>query len=234
MTSDPGTLTSRTLEATWKENGVEMRMNIYFTGDSGATWADEVRIYDGEVAGDWLTARGIFFKTPLGAAWTGDEDITVADPVGPARPRPVRGSDRRQPAGRRRQARQRGSGCRPSARSPPRSAPVRSTPAAQLHCSGILQMSPAEAQLTLKKMGLSGHLALLHPERHLHRGDATSRPSGTVIIDDGTNIVGSDGSDPDRSRRTRQSPLAKPVPFPADCPQSDPNVHAAAARTIRP
>ncbi|MFL5687884.1 MAG: anti-sigma factor family protein, partial [Chloroflexota bacterium] len=36
--SDPGTLTYRTLEAAWQENGVEMRMNMYFAGDAASTW----------------------------------------------------------------------------------------------------------------------------------------------------------------------------------------------------
>ena len=54
--SDPGTLTYRTLEATWRENGVEMRLNMYFAGDAASTWVEEVRIYDGEVDGKWLTA----------------------------------------------------------------------------------------------------------------------------------------------------------------------------------
>jgi len=44
--SDPGTLTYRTLEVTWKENGVEMRVNIYFAGDAQASWAEEIRISD--------------------------------------------------------------------------------------------------------------------------------------------------------------------------------------------
>ena len=45
--SDPGDATYRTLEATWQENGVEMRLNLYFGGDATAWWVDEVRIYNG-------------------------------------------------------------------------------------------------------------------------------------------------------------------------------------------
>ncbi|MFL5719854.1 MAG: anti-sigma factor family protein, partial [Chloroflexota bacterium] len=70
VNSDPGTATYRTLEATWMENGVEMRLNMYFTGDASASWANEIRIYDGEPRGEWLTARGVLFKTPAGKAWT--------------------------------------------------------------------------------------------------------------------------------------------------------------------
>src|SRR4029078_9034509 len=73
VTSDPGTPTYRTLAGHWKENGVAMRMNIYFAGDSSATWAEEIRIYDGEDAGGWLTARGVFFNAALGSPWSGGE-----------------------------------------------------------------------------------------------------------------------------------------------------------------
>jgi hypothetical protein len=221
VTSDPGTPTYRTLEATWKENGVAMRMNIYFAGDSSATWAEEIRISDGEDAGGWLTGRGIFFKAPLGAAWTGDADITVADPNGqPAHVRFAgltlvnRPIDGVKPGT--------GIGLPPVG---PIKAEVGSGPfdtGGQLHCSGILQMAPREAQLTLRKMGLKVTW------RYYTRNDTyiearDEPPAETVIIDDGTNVVGSAGQllialvDP-------TSPLAKPISFPADCPQADPNM----------
>jgi hypothetical protein len=83
-------------------------------------------------------------------------------------------------------------------------------------------MSPLEAQMTLKKMGLKVTW------RYYTRNDTfiearDEPPAGTVIIDDGTNIVGSAGQlliaivDP-------TSPLAKAVPVPADCPRADPNM----------
>jgi hypothetical protein len=221
LASDPGTPTYRTLEATWKENGVEMRLNIYFAGDASATWAEEIRIYDGEVDGGWLTTRGVFFKAPLGVAWTGDEDISVADPMGqPARirfagttvvNRPVDGVKPGQEIG-----------LPPVG---PITAEVGSGPfdvGGQLHCSGILQMSPREAQLTLRKLGLKVTWRY-YTKNDTYIEARDEPPTGTLIIDDGTNVVGSAGQlliaivDP-------TSPLAKPIPFPADCPQADPNV----------
>ncbi|MFL5670485.1 MAG: anti-sigma factor family protein, partial [Chloroflexota bacterium] len=86
VNSDPGTATYRTLEATWMENGVEMRMNFYFRGDGSSYWVDEIRIYDGAPRGEWLTARGVYFKALAGNAWTGDQDVAFTDPTGkPAR-----------------------------------------------------------------------------------------------------------------------------------------------------
>jgi hypothetical protein len=52
--SDPGDRRYRTLEVTWRERGVEMRMNIYFAADDTHWWATEVRVYDGSADGDWI------------------------------------------------------------------------------------------------------------------------------------------------------------------------------------
>jgi hypothetical protein len=58
VNSDPGNATYRTLEATWFENDVEMRLNLYFGNDATDSWVDEVRVYNGARAGDWLVATG--------------------------------------------------------------------------------------------------------------------------------------------------------------------------------
>ncbi|MFL5672908.1 MAG: anti-sigma factor family protein, partial [Chloroflexota bacterium] len=150
LNSDPGTPTYRTLEATWLENGVEMRMNLYFRGDGSSYWVDEVRIYDGAPRGEWLTTRGFYFKAQAGNAWTGDQDVAFTDPTGkPARLHLAGVTLATAPIDAAKPAAAGGGG--------PKPAPVGEAPfdtGGQLHCSGILQMSPQDAQATLRKMGV--------------------------------------------------------------------------------
>jgi hypothetical protein len=207
VNSDPGTLTYRTLEATWQENGVEMRVNIYFAGDAQASWAEEIRIYDGEVQGEWLTARGTYFKTPLGGAWTGDQDITFQDPSGlPARlhlgglthiNRPFDGI-KEPPGG--------------GIKLPENARPF--SPGGELHCSGILQMTPKEAEAVLLKLGysLSWRLETTTGPNTGFASIVRDAPAGVIHTE---GLAGSDGDlimfvAPFGDKR------ANPVPFPAD------------------
>jgi len=82
--SDPGDAKYRTLEWTWQQNGVEMRLNLYFASDGARWWVSEVRTYDGRQRGEWLTTTGRFFERPLGSAYEGPVDLTlpVAKPGG--------------------------------------------------------------------------------------------------------------------------------------------------------
>lgn len=66
--SDPGSSTYTTLEATWHENNVEMRMFLYFNADSQDWWLEEARIYNGQANGDWiyLIDNAQIYKTPIG------------------------------------------------------------------------------------------------------------------------------------------------------------------------
>jgi hypothetical protein len=73
-----------TLEVTWVELGVEMRLFIYLHSDGKEWWADEIRTYDGSASGDWIIYTGDFFRTPVGQAWTGDLDL--ATPPGASTP----------------------------------------------------------------------------------------------------------------------------------------------------
>jgi hypothetical protein len=52
--SDPGDSNYTTLEMTWYENGVEMRINMYFRSDGQKWWLDELRSYNGQDLGDWI------------------------------------------------------------------------------------------------------------------------------------------------------------------------------------
>lgn len=215
--SDPGDATYRTLEATWLENGVEMRMNLYFANDATSWWVSEVRIYNGATKGDWLYANGPLFQTPLGAAWHGNQDIAMTDVDGvggtPARIRfagltlsnrpadlvnaPI-GGGMRLPAD-----------SRPFERGQP------------LHCSGVLQMDPSQAQAALLKLGYAVTW------RHVIKAGTfvellKDPPPGTVIVDDGPS-VGTDGQIL-IALIDAGDPAAIPVPVPSDCPQSGPNV----------
>jgi hypothetical protein len=70
--SDPGDADSCTLEIEWQENGVEMRLYLYFESDGVDWWSDEFRTYNGREDGDWIYYTGEFFKSRLGTAFMGD------------------------------------------------------------------------------------------------------------------------------------------------------------------
>ena len=73
--SDPGSSTYRTLEMSWHDAAVEMRLYVYFAADDASWWVSAVRTYDGTAPGDW-----IYYVTPrigaaLGQTWAGDVDV---------------------------------------------------------------------------------------------------------------------------------------------------------------
>jgi hypothetical protein len=76
INSDPGYVDYWTFEIIWMENGIEMRMNMYFAADSTHWWVKEIRTYDGRESGEWVTYRGTFFKSPLGTAFNGNLDLS--------------------------------------------------------------------------------------------------------------------------------------------------------------
>jgi hypothetical protein len=77
--SDPGHDTYRTLELVWYEHNVEMRLNMYFTADDTSWWVKEIRTYNGQQPGDWISYFGEFFRTPKGQIFLGNVDLT-SDP----------------------------------------------------------------------------------------------------------------------------------------------------------
>jgi hypothetical protein len=77
--SDAGDAHRQTLELEWVEEGVEMRMNMYFVADGKDWWVNEIRTYDGAVPSDWIHYKGEFFRTALGRAFHGDVDLTATD-----------------------------------------------------------------------------------------------------------------------------------------------------------
>jgi hypothetical protein len=78
LKSDPGDDTYRTLEATWLEDGSEMRVNLYLAADEDSWWVRELRTYDGQPTPNWITFPGPLFETPLGEAYAGDVELDSA------------------------------------------------------------------------------------------------------------------------------------------------------------
>lgn len=80
VTGDPGTMNEyTTLELTWQEHDVEMRLYIYFRSDGTDWWSNEIRTYDGRKQGEWITYEGEFFRSKLGSPFTGDLDLQAKD-----------------------------------------------------------------------------------------------------------------------------------------------------------
>jgi hypothetical protein len=79
VASDPGDPASRTLEWTWQQHGVEMRLNLYLASDGATWWVSEIRTYNGLERGGWLTATGRFFEHPMGSAYDGPVEVTLPD-----------------------------------------------------------------------------------------------------------------------------------------------------------
>jgi hypothetical protein len=83
VNSDPGTRDKyTTLELTWTERGVEMRLYAYFASDGHDWWATELRTYNGKSNGDWIFYTNTYFRTPLGHAFTGNVDLSPTDGTG--------------------------------------------------------------------------------------------------------------------------------------------------------
>ena len=73
---DPGRWNEyTTLELTWLEHDVEMRINLYFASDGTDWWVSEVRTYDGATEGKWIESVGERFRSRLGTAYEGDVDL---------------------------------------------------------------------------------------------------------------------------------------------------------------
>ncbi|MBN1681395.1 MAG: discoidin domain-containing protein [Anaerolineae bacterium] len=69
VSGDPGDEAYTTLEVTWQEYGVPMRLYMYFESDGTIWQAFEMRTYDGSPDGEWITYEGDTFTTPLGQAY---------------------------------------------------------------------------------------------------------------------------------------------------------------------
>jgi hypothetical protein len=210
--SDPGDATYRTLEVTWKEHGVEMRLNLYFDGDGTFAWVREVRIYDGKPQGEWLTATGRFAPALLRAFWSGDLDVQfpVASGEAPARLhlgglalRSIPFDGVNEPVG--------GGGIVLAENDQPFG------PGGPLHCLGLLQMPPKQAEAILSSLGykLSWRLQTTTGPNTGFAEPMARAPDGVIAITEP--VVGGSGE-----LIVFVAPFgdvaAKPIPAPDDCP----------------
>lgn len=70
--SDPGNTNYTTLEITWFEHDIEMRINMYFYSDGKNWWCSELRVYNGQQNADWIYFKGRFFEQKLGHNFQND------------------------------------------------------------------------------------------------------------------------------------------------------------------
>jgi len=216
VVSDPGDATYRTLEATWMERGVEMRLTLYFAGDATSWWVSEIRAYDGNAAeAKWMTAIGKWFDSPIGQAWTGDIDVPLkGERTGIAGRLHLAGAtiataavdNVSEPLGGGQAV---GENDRPFAFG------------GRLHCSGILQMAPADAEAALLSLGYR-----LSWRRDVTTGPNTGYADAMPHAPDGVIIgepVGGSSGELIVFVTPFGDPRAKPIPYPADCPVMDPN-----------
>lgn len=77
--SDPGNSTYTSLEATWYQAGVEMRLFMYFNADDNNWWSYEIRTYNGQTPGDWIyyTSGDPYFTTPIGITHLIKDTLTL-------------------------------------------------------------------------------------------------------------------------------------------------------------
>ncbi len=82
--SDPGSWEYRTLEFTWQQRGVEMRLNLYFAADGREWWISEARTYDGRARGEWIIYQPQV-RRPIGTAFDGPVAVAGSGPTGAGR-----------------------------------------------------------------------------------------------------------------------------------------------------
>jgi hypothetical protein len=206
--SDPGSLTSWTLEVTWLEENLEQRLNVYFNADRTSWWIEGVQVYDNVRPNpDWASfPRGPHFRTPLGQPFSGDIDLAGRGRAGPVRLRIDGAVIAVAP--------------QPSFVEPPGGGVVLDTdpflPGGKLRCSGILQLSPREAETALQAFGYRLSWRFVYstgPNSGYSEKVLKAPPVGFIS----ETAIGSDGElvvfvqDPAR-------PMGPAAPFPADCP----------------
>jgi Putative zinc-finger len=215
--SDPGNATYRTLEATWIERGVEMRVSLYFGGDATSWWVSEIRAYDGNAVpkAKWMTATGTWFQSPIGQAWTGDIDVPLkGEGTGISGRLHLAGAtiatgavdNVNEPLGGGQAV---GENDRPFAAG------------GRLHCTGILQMAPRDAEAALLGLGYRlswRRLTTTGP----NTGYAEAMPHAPDGVISEEPVPGGEGElivfvAPFGDKQ------ARPLPYPSDCPVMDPN-----------
>jgi hypothetical protein len=89
ISSDPGNLEAWTLEARWRDAGVDQDLNLYFSADATHWWVRQLQVRDGASAAgdkaDWVTFRDVVPRTPLGQAYRGDISLVMSAATGPVK-----------------------------------------------------------------------------------------------------------------------------------------------------
>jgi hypothetical protein len=207
VNGDPGSLTYATLEVFWAERGLEQRIFLYLAADASSWWMTEARAYDNVgPSPDWAMLDPLAGRRRLGEAFTGDLDLS--------------GSGRRGPVHVRISGAVLAMSPQPSFVDPPiGGGPLAKDPFAgggSLHCSGILQLKPLDAERELVARGIrlswrfnsktgpkTGYADLRL------RAPATGWISSTSLGSAGELIIFVE--DPAR-------PMSDPIAVPADCP----------------
>ena len=162
-----------------------------------------------------MTAIGKWFDSPIGQAWTGDIDVPLkGERTGIAGRLHLAGAtiataavdNVSEPLGGGQAV---GENDRPFAFG------------GRLHCSGILQMAPADAEAALLSLGYR-----LSWRRDVTTGPNTGYADAMPHAPDGVIIgepVGGSSGELIVFVTPFGDPRAKPIPYPADCPVADPN-----------
>ncbi len=142
---DPGSLKYATLEITWAEDGLEQRINLYLAADRSSWWMTEARAYDNVGPNpDWAMLDGWVGRRPLGQPFIGDLDLSGDGRKGPVHVHVAGAVLAMSP--------------QPSYIDPPIGGGPLATdpfaPGGSLHCSGILQLKPIDAERELIARGI--------------------------------------------------------------------------------
>jgi hypothetical protein len=208
---DPGSLKYATLEITWAEVGLEQRINLYLAADASSWWMTEARAYDNVgPSPDWAMLDGLVGRRPLGQPFIGNLDMSGDGRGGPVHVHIAGAVLAMSP--------------QPSYVDPTIGGGPLATdpfaPGGSLHCSGILQLKPldAERELVARGIRLSWRFEWKtgpntgYGELRLH-APATGYISNTALGSDGELIVFVE--DPAR-------PSSDQIGFPGDCPPPTP------------
>jgi hypothetical protein len=169
------------LETSWQENGREMRLGFFFGADETSWWVNGIQAWDGRVEADWAATKGMFFRSPHGRVWTGNVDIPLED-VGNGAGAGVRVHIE----GLQLSIAPNATVVQPNGAASKRANDMLFAAGGPLHCSGIFQMTPAEAHQVLLKLGYAVSWRLVTPGF----SDVRTTPPEGVIFDAGSGTSG--------------------------------------------
>ena len=204
---DPGSRERATLEVNWVEGGLDQRIHLSFGADAASWWMSEARAYDnvGPSPKD-ATLGPLLTRQPVGQPFSGALDLGGVNGASVVRLRVTGAILVFAP--------------QPSFVEPPGGGmPLKSDPFAfggPLHCSGILQMRPVDAERDLVSRGIRlswRFVTKTGPNTGFSdlrlQAPAIGWISGTALGSDGELIIFVE--DPAK-------PMADPIAAPLDCP----------------